>query len=301
MKRIFPNPPPQHRDSLCDEAFKEPQKMRLPLYLLVALFLAAASQFSAFAAETNQWRKVDDGLWYGQFEMRPASNVGNSMLLALKIDPDKYKFVLLDAKKSKTPLLPLAERCRKHGLLAGINAGMFANDFRTHVGYMRHGELVDNPRQQTDYLSAFAFDPVEPNLPQARFFDLDEVEFSQVLKKYRSVVQNLRLIKAPGENRWSKQTLKWSEAALGQDADGNILFLFCRSPYTMHDFNDILLKLPIKLVAAHHLDGGAIASFYINHGDVAVEAVGSYQSGTSETDDNTTARPVPIVLGISKR
>ena len=68
----------------------------------------------------------------------------------------------------------------------------------------------------------------------------------------------------------------WSEAALGEDSSGRILFIFSRSPFTMHNFNQELLSLGVNLVAAQHLEGGPEAQFYVRIGHVTHEMFGSY-------------------------
>ncbi len=111
-------------------------------------------------------------------------------------------------------------------------------------------------------------------------------------------MQNLRLIKHPGENRWKQQPKMWSEAALGEDKNGNALFIFCRTPSTMHDFNEHLLKLPINLVSAQHLDGGPPASFYLNCGGVVIRGMGSFESGFNEKTGSQKFWLLPHVIGV---
>lgn len=112
---------------------------------------------------------------------------------------------------------------------------------------------------------------------------------------------NLRLIKRPGKNRWSKQSKMWSEAALGEDRKGNILLIFCRSPYSMHDFNNNLLKLPIDIVCAQHLEGGPEASLYFRYKGIKIEKCGSFETFFNENDQNNGAWDVPNILGFVKK
>jgi len=107
------------------------------------------------------------------------------------------------------------------------------------------------------------------------------------------------LIKRPGENRWSQQDRSWSEAALGEDDQGRVLFIFCGSPYSMYDFNKLLLSLPIGVVSAQHLEGGPQAQLYLKHGETVVNMSGNYESGIVEGDDFTW--PIPNVIGIVPR
>src|SRR5258706_556517 len=124
------------------------------------------------------------------------------------------------------------------------------------------------------YQSIAAFDPAAGrNLPRFRIFDLDDpaVTLAGILKDYASVVQNLRLIKRPGATRWPQTERRWSEAALGEDAEGRALFIFSRVPFSMHDLNRALLSMPIGLVAATRLEAGAEAQLYLTAGAREVE------------------------------
>jgi hypothetical protein len=153
-------------------------------------------------------------------------------------------------------------------------------------------------------MSVAAFDPKKgKGLPQFRIFDLDDpnVTMGNIRRNFASVVQNLRLIKRPGENRWPRQDKMWSEAALGEDSAGRILFIFTRSPFTMHDFNLELLSLGIGLVAAQHLEGGSEAQLYLRIGNVRHEMFGSYETSFKENDDNTASWRIPNVLGTRPR
>jgi hypothetical protein len=111
----------------------------------------------------------------------------------------------------------------------------------------------------------------------------------------------LRLIKRPGTNQWTRQSRKWSEAALGEDSSGRILFIFSRSPFTMHDLNEELLSAGIGLVAAQHLEGGPEAQLYFHVGKTEHEMFGSYESGFRENDSNGKAWEIPNVLGVRPR
>ncbi len=163
---------------------------------------------------------------------------------------------------------------------------------------MKNYKHVNNRNYNPKYNSAAAFNPVSDSSPKFKIFDVNKESFKKVKKKYNSVIQNLRLMKRPGINRWSQQKLRWSEAALGEDKEGNIMFIFSRSPYTMHDFNDILLQLPINIVCAQHLEGGPAASFCVNHEKLKITKVGSYETQAYKSDNNKKVHRLPFVLGL---
>jgi hypothetical protein len=180
---------------------------------------------------------------------------------------------------------------------------MFDADGKTHLGYLRVRGQIFNSRQN-QYQSLAAFDPRDPKrLPLFHIFDLDarETNLQSVLRDYGSAVQNLRLIRRPGLNQWSRQEKKWSEAALGEDNDGRILFIFSRAPFSMHDLNRELLSAGIGVVAAQHLEGGPEAQLYVRAGGVELEMFGSYETSFKEDNGNVAAWPIPNILGVRPR
>lgn len=253
-------------------------------------------------AEDNPWLKAAEGLEVGKFKVNQTSTVGDSTIVIVRINPKYWELKLCSASRYENKRNRTAKDwCDKHNLTAAINAGMYATDMKTHIGYMKDYDYTGNPRKNSSYKSAAAFNPFEANLPYFKIFDLDDASFEEINRSYNSVIQNLRLIKRPGNNRWEQQPKKWSEAALGEDKSGNILFIFCRSPYSMHDLNALLLSLPIDLVCAQHLEGGPEAQLYFKYGDIEISLCGSYETSSNENDLNIFQFPVPNVIGIKKR
>ncbi len=252
-------------------------------------------------SQDNTWVQVDEGLFVGEFLADKQSIVGNSRITVIKIDPNKYSFRLLCASELNHPNLTVDKWCRKYGLIAATNAGMFQTNYKSNVGYMKNFGHISNPRISRQYYSVAAFNPIDSAKPRFRIYDLDEENMEEIIQSYSTVIQNLRLIKRPGINRWSQQDRKWSEAALGEDRSGNVLFIFSRSPYSMHDFVNILLRLPIDIVCAQHLEGGPEASLNFSHNNMEIRCFGSYESGFNETDENDHFWPIPNVIGIVRR
>mgnify|MGYP001814285532 FL=1 len=251
----------------------------------------------------DPWQSLAPGMDLGTFQASRLSNAGDSRITILRIDPALWSLEFIGLSLDGGSNGRTARQWSKaHHLTAAINAGMYGTDYRTHVGYLRFREHVNNDNVNA-YKSVAAFDPRRDGLPHFRIFDLDSpgVSMETILQDYASLVQNLRLIKRPGQNRWSQQKKTWSEAALGEDASGRILFIFCRSPYSMHDLNNELLSLGIGLVAAQHLEGGPQAQLYINVGEVEFEVSGSHGTSSRENDDISISWPIPNVLGVRPR
>jgi len=260
--------------------------------------------FSAVMAGAAAWQPLAPGMDLKVLVVNAPGEAAESRITVVRIDPDLWELEFVGISRTGDAVGQTArEWCRKHQLTAAINAGMFATDFKTHIGYLRFQDHVHSGHVN-DYQSVAAFDPKdEGKLPKFRIFDLDSpgAGMQAILDDYASVVQNLRLIKRPGSNRWGKQPKKWSEAALGEDNAGRILFIFSRSPFSMHDLNKELLASGIGIVAAQHLEGGPEAQLYLHVGEVELEMFGSYETSFEEDDGNVVAWPIPNVLGIRPR
>lgn len=270
------------------------------IFLLVPVFLLLSC--SKAQEPKPVWIQIENGLHYGEFEAPVKSEIGDSKIQVLKIDPRQYDLVLLCAsEQTGGEALTVREWAGRFGLIAAINAGMFQKDLKTNVGYMKNYTHFNNRRIHRRYASVFAFNPREDGLPAARIFDTDVDVIKEVIARYHTVIQNLRLIKRPALNRWFRQDRKWSEAALGQDKDGNILFIFCESPYTMHDLNNFLLELPLGIDCAQHLEGGVQASFYLRHNNTEIRGAGRHKTASAKINPGGLFFPVPNVIGIKKK
>ena len=252
------------------------------------------------AVEKENWRQLSEGLSVGRFKVNGRSDTDPEVVI-IRVDPQVYELVLLCAAGLGEKNMTVKQWCKKYGLIGGINAGMFQEDYRSNVGYMKNFNYLNNPRINPLYKSVIAFNPVAKERPYFKIFDIDESNMKDIIRDYRTVIQNLRLIKKPAENRWKKtQGKKWCEAALGEDKFGNALFIFCNKPYSMYEFNEILIGLPINIVNAQHMEGGPLASLYFSYNDVTLDFVGTCAINVADGyDDSYWA--VPNVLGFKKR
>lgn len=252
----------------------------------------------------SEWKTLEPGVELTWLTARsPSRQVGESRIAVLRIDPARWELRLVGRSETGEPGQSARDWARGHDLAAAINAGMFGTDYKTHVGYMESRGKVSSGAVN-NYQSVAAFDPHDPEeRPPFQIFDLDQpgVTVERIRQDFASLVQNLRLVKKPGENRWSQQEKMWSEAALGEDEGGRILFVFCRSPFSMHDLNRELLSAGIGLVALQHLEGGPEAQLFLHLGETEIELVGSFETSFKEDDENASAWPVPNVLGIRRK
>ncbi|OQX88909.1 hypothetical protein B6D60_00665 [candidate division KSB1 bacterium 4484_87] len=271
--------------------------MKKPTDFISVFFLFSLLLVSSIQAQQSSWKEIDDGLFWTKVAIPKQSD----SIIVIKTDPHFYKFKLLCAGELGHAGLTAKEWAKKYKLIGVVNAGMFQPDYKSNVGYMRNFDYFNNPQVNSSYSSVAAFNPKSKDVALFRIFDLDVMPIEKIEKNYNTIIQNLRLIKRPGKNRWSQQPKKWSEVALGEDKTGNMLFIFSRAPLSMHDFNKILLKSPINIVCAQHLEGGPEASLYFSHKDVKIKVMGSFETSFNENDDITEFWPIPNVIGIQKR
>jgi hypothetical protein len=269
---------------------------KIRLFLTAFVFVALTGGLSA--EKQNQWRQIDNGLHIGYFNTSKKSLTGDSVITVIKIDPKIHELRLLSSSELKHSEIPADKWSEKYNLIAVINAGMYHLDFRTHVGFMKNYDHLNNSEITGKYKSVAAFNPKNKKDKPFQIYDLENTTVEKISEKYNSVIQNLRLIKKPGTNQWTRQKRIWSEAALGEDKDGNVLFIFSRSPYSMHDFNNILLALPINIVAAQHLEGGPEASLFFSHKGTVIKKMGSFETAFQEDDNNDHYWPLPNVIGL---
>ncbi len=276
--------------------------MLIPIYLITISCRSGAKEASQppLVPGEYEWVTLQEGLEFGQFKLDSYSLVDDSILYVLRISPQHFKLKLLAASAlDSVDLLDAHVACEFYGAVTAINAGMFEEDYTTHTGYMSSQDHVNNPAFNNTYHSFAVFNPKRAGLPEFDILDRGVIPLDSMQAQYHGILQNLRLIKKPGENAWKQQPRRWSEASLAQDDSGNILFVFCRSPYSMHDFNTILLELPLGIVAAQHLEGGPEAQVCIRlpNGEYW-DWVGSFETDFTQHNQNHAFWGIPNVLAI---
>jgi hypothetical protein len=241
------------------------------------------------------WKKVDKGLFINEFDSPQKSKI-----TIVKIDPKFYSFKLLCASEHHKEKMTVKKWCQKHNLISAVNAGMYQEDGIKNVGYMKNFSHINNPKFNNTYKAVLAFNPVKSAIPEVQIIDLKCLDFERLRPKYQTLIQNIRMISCQQENVWSKQDKIWGMAVLGIDKNGKALFIFTESPYSGHDFINILLSLPISIYNAMYLEGGPEANLYFSANGVEFERVGRYVS-SNKNETLAVARPIPNVIGIVKK
>ncbi len=265
----------------------------------MAVGLAGWLVWATAAAATPGWTPLATGVEYRTLVFDPASK-GSGLVHVVRIQPDQAVLRLGVSQAHDGGPRTAAAWCDTLGAVAVINAGMFQTDHVRNVGRLVDGALENNTHWN-DYRSVLVMGPRRKGIPAAALLDLDAAGARVAAQDYTSHVQNLRLIKAPGTSVWKPNTKAWSEAAVAQDAQGRILFVFTRQGYEMATFNRLLLAAGLDVVAAMHVEGGPEASLSLCRMDPPLHLSGSFETGFNDNNNNAVQWPLPNVIAVLPR
>lgn len=258
--------------------------------LLIVLLLSCATY-----AQTTTWKNVDKGFDVGKYKSPQPSLYGTSVITILKIDPEEYNFNIFSDKADPKTAHEWADEKK---LIAVVNAGMYDRN-GVNMGYMQEYNSLFNPKMNSDN-ATLAFNPKDNSVPSVQIIDMVEGDWNKLALKYNSFTQSIRMVTLSGKNVWSQTELMWSVVVVAIDKKGNVLFIHCRSPYTMHDFVNILLGSDLNISNVMYLEGGPEASMYIEHNGSQIAVVGSYETDFYG-DDNMKFWHIPNIIGITKK
>jgi hypothetical protein len=249
--------------------------------------------------KSTGWKKLAEGLELGIFSSPLPSEIGDSKIRVLRIDPRHFKLRLLNtsAVEDGRPM-SAKEWSRQNGLVAAINASMYQADYKSSVSLMRTKAHINNPRLSKD-MAILAFDRKQRDVPRVKIIDRQCEDFETWNKKYDTVIQSIRMISCTGKNVWTQQPQKWSTAAIGTDDRDRVLFIHVGSPYSTHDVIEILKALPLNIARAMYTEGGPQAQLYINIGEEEYEFIGNYEIELHGNVKKLISRPIPNIVGIS--
>lgn len=272
--------------------------------LMFALALAGLAAVSvAVGADEpvdSTWTTLQPGLDLAVLDSPQKSTIGDSRIRVLRVDPARFELVLVAASALDGQTRTARDWSAEQGLVAAINASMYRQDHRTSVALMQTREHVNNPRLSADR-TVLAFDRLDESVAPVSLVDRDCDSLDEARKHYGTLIQSIRMLSCDGRNVWSQQDRRWSHAAIGIDTAGRPLLIHARSPWSTHDFIDILRRLPLDLARLQYSEGGPEAQLWVGAGGRELELFGSFETGFFEDDSNAVAWPVPNVVGVRPR
>src|ERR1700724_2548659 len=269
-----------------------------PMAIVIALVAPVAPEQLAGSATEHgprapRWHSLGRGAEDATIALSPRPALGDGLLHVVRVDPSLATIRVRMAAQLDGRPRTAREWCDNPRVVAVINAGMYDRDLSTHIGFLRVGDRIGSARWVRKYQSILLLGARHPHLPAATIRDAPPDGRAADFADYDTVIQNLRLIRDPAVNVWTQTDRRWSEAAIALDRRGRILFLLCRSPFTMHDFNALVTALPLGVTRAMHVEGGPEASLSVRGPGVAVDLSGSYETGFNPSDESNRRCPFP--------
>ncbi len=222
---------------------------------------------------------------------------GDRCITLVRVDPARYRFVLLTAKAHGGDK-PVTEWLRQHKLTGVINASMYGTDRRS-VGLMIDGPVVNNGHDSEKFGGFLAFGPTKPGLAPISFLgrSCPGFDLSALRERYKTVIQNYRLLDCEGKAIPWKDEKVFSAAAIGEDKQGRVVLIHARTPYSMTAFGAMLAAPALGLTSAHYVEGGPEASLLVEAGGAKVRELGSYETNFRPDDTNDEFWAIPNVVG----
>ena len=250
------------------------------------------------------WTEIEQGLYFSEFNAPYKSKVNDSKLSILKINPKFYSLELLTATEHDSLRRTPEQWSQDFNLVAVVNAGMFnLSDHITCSGYLKNYNHINSSKIRENFRAMAMFNPKSTNFPELTIVDMEKENWAFYMENYNSMFQCIRMIDCNQELvLWKpRRPISSSMAVLATDKQGNILFIFSRSPYTANQMSNMLLSLPLKIYSAMYLDGGPEACIYVNDGDTLIEKVGSWVSPGYANDKNDYQWELPNVIGVKRK
>jgi len=250
------------------------------------------------------WNEIERGLFYTEINAPIKSKVNDSKISVLRIDPKFYSFELLTATEHDSLRRTAEQWSNDFNLVAVINAGMFnLSDHFTGTGYLKNFSHVNNGKIRENFRAMAMFNPKSSKYPAMSIVDMELENWQTILENYNSAFQCIRMIDCNQKKvLWKpRRPISSSMCVLGTDKKGNILFVFCRSPYTANTMSDFILGLPLNVYSVMYLEGGPESSLFVNAGDTIIEKVGSWVSPGYANDDNNYFWELPNVIGVKRK
>ena len=262
---------------------------------LLLLFLLFFSFSFGQKVDTINWVQIGKEAFYCEIDAPQKSICGDSKLTIVKINPSYADFELKSASLHNQNIpLSASVWADTFGYDLVLNAGMY--DLLKPLsskGFFKVGNLFNNKQINTSYNGVFVVDNQNVSL-----IDL-KCDSNVNLTNYEMCFQGMRMLDCKGNKMdWNKKKQSCSMLVTSIDNQGNIYFIFSRSPYLHATFIDFLKELPIELTTTIYLEGGPETSLFLRTPVGNIEKVGSYVSNSYENDNNNSFWRLPNVIGI---
>jgi hypothetical protein len=256
----------------------------------------------------KNWTAVEKGLELGIFQAPVRSPYGDSKIYVLRINPKLFDFELVLATENGKKMKTVQEWCTEKKLIACINAGMYDGKDPSHPenakfvnrGYTQNFSHINSPTWTTDK-AVIAFNRKDTTVPAFQIIDMQCQNINILKTKYNSLVQGIRMVDCKQTNRWFKDNKLWGMSLMAMDKSGNMLWIHTYSPYTIYNFTEMLLKMPLQIYDMIYLDGGIPSVFYLSANKTTVYRRGTYPENFADKEFDSYSIILPNVIGIKRK
>ena len=246
------------------------------------------------------WLKLDHGVYYADIEMPKPSFVGDSKIYVLRINPIPFKFEIHKADRAGKKRYSPEFWAKRENMVAVINACQLEPATQAPLGFLQMRRYTGNRILNPFMDMMLLLEPWEDSDDSFKFVLTSQDDYAKIKDKYRTAVQGNEIINN-GEALPVGLDMTASFISVGSDTDGNMLFIFCRSPYKFNEIGELLLKLPLCIEDLMITEKGPQASLFFKNDTTRIRKVGSYEFGFYISDDNNEDPVVPFVLGIRRK
>lgn len=240
-------------------------KLKFTSAFLILIILCMNANLSAMFRVVDS----DTGLEWGEF---PIVSTQDSIYI-LRIDPHSYEFALLSGSEYKSSPQTLKQWCRQYGYEIAFNAGMYATDGSTTIGYCKnYGHVINSHLNR--HKSVLAFNPNDESLEPVAIINRTCEDFEAMKSHYNTFLQSIRMLGCDGSNTWNQSREKHSILALAEDSSGHVLVLFSQAPLSVHDFIEFVKGFTLDITDMMYLEGSFQAGLFVDTGDFHREISG---------------------------
>lgn len=230
---------------------------------------------------------------------------GDGIITLVRVDMSRYRLRFLTEERHG-PRRTAEEWMRDEGLQGVTNAGMFLPNGRS-VGHMIQDGEVASRRVVSRYRGLLGFAPRSEGAP---FMSIGggprgrggcPHTIASFAADYSNVLQAYPLLDCRGRAVSWRNNMRYSAAGLGVDSEGRAVFMHSRTPYRMEVLSRMLSAPELGLRGMIYLEGGPEATLLVRAEGHSVRAVGSYEDGFNENDDNQGMWDLPNVIAFQRR
>ena len=213
------------------------------------------------SAQTRIWEPLAEGLSVTVWEPGRTCDDQVPPLIAVRIDPERYRFATYHYKTKNFPRPTIKEWQRRTGADLLFNAGLFRDDYSYMGVLLKDGRSLGTKRH-AQWQGLFVAEPTAPGLRKARVMDLAVDMWDVDKTAYREVAQSLMLLDHQGKPRVRQTSKRAHQTIVAEDRDGFIV-LKTTDAVTLWDLATCLRSGFPAIHQAMVMDGGASSDLLI--------------------------------------